>query len=124
MTGRITTPFIPFSPAIVFELDEPSIKRRYFYYDGAGNFLQSTADTMLRPNVNARLMKIVLYNPSNTGGALTEVQKEYALSHAIIRFHIMSDSLASKQSGTNGNSDCDTFYFFTANKEFKSVTEI
>lgn len=124
LTGRITTPFIPFSPAIVFELDEPSIKRRYFYYDGAGNFLQSTADTMLRPNVNARLMKIVLYNPSNTGGALTEVQKEYALSHAIIRFHIMSDSLASKQSGTNGNSDCDTFYFFTANKEFKSVTEI
>lgn len=114
-TGRVTTDYIPFTPALVVEQGLSGVKYDAYYYGGDKTFQQYADNRILRPNANAKLVRLEFYNTSS-GGVLTQAQKEYILEHTIIRYHIMADDYVSKNTGASGNTEADTFYYMNDSK--------
>lgn len=122
-TDRVTTSFLPFTPAMVIQQGLTGVKYNAFYYDEDGVFQQYANNQILRPNTTARLIRLEFYNDTG-GGPLTPAQKTYILDHTVIRYHIMADDYVAKNTDVGVNEDADTFYFFPDWTLFNGATPV
>ena len=114
-TSRITTPMLPFNPALVIENSlSPDTAYIAYYFNSAGELLTTSNNTILRPGApQAAQIRLEFFNTLTTSGALTSAQIAYLLANVIIRYHVMADSYTQKNAGSAGNADADTFYYLT-----------
>lgn len=114
-TSRITTPMLPFNPALVIENPlSPDTAYIAYYFNSAGELLTTSNNTILRPgSPQAVQIRLEFFSTLTTSGSLTSAQIAYLLANVIIRYHVMADSYTQKNAGAAGNADADTFYYLT-----------